>query len=249
MQSQKRYLISNTGLRDASASKNHYSNEQININTSSDVSWQGDKLREAFPSEVIAHLFDLVGAKVDVAYHQCVLFRVDEILEMAGCSIQRFFLRPVDGNYVHFSHFYLDHLNVGLSQLADADHSFQLTLHKHSQSFSSRHTLKVTCEPFNLVANINLFSFLQPRLLEAQDVALKQHRVASDVLHVLAEGESVEGAHLETLRFPVHPLARIFVDRDFLHPGCFRLDLFIDIDFLRVQGIYDVQLLQGLTAR
>ena len=64
----------------------------MNINTSSDVGWQGDKLREPLPREVVAHLIDLVGAKVDVAYHQCVLLRVDEILEMVGCSIQRFVL-------------------------------------------------------------------------------------------------------------------------------------------------------------
>ena len=59
----------------------------MNINTSSDVGWQGHKLREALPGQVLAHLVDLICAKVEVAYHQCILFRVDKILEMVGCSI------------------------------------------------------------------------------------------------------------------------------------------------------------------
>ena len=65
---------------------------KLTINTSFDVSGQCDQLSEAFPLKVPAEVVVLIGAKVKVPYHQCVLVGVDEVLQDISCTGQRFFL-------------------------------------------------------------------------------------------------------------------------------------------------------------
>ena len=48
-----------------------------NINTSSDVGGQGDKLSETLSGEVLAKLILLAGIVVDVSYHQGVFLGID----------------------------------------------------------------------------------------------------------------------------------------------------------------------------
>ena len=59
-----------------------------NINTSSDVGRQGDKLSETLPFEVLAELVFLVGVVVYVPYHQGVLLGVDVVLQEMNCPEQ-----------------------------------------------------------------------------------------------------------------------------------------------------------------
>ena len=108
----------------------HYNNE-LNINTSSDVGGQGDKLSEAFPHEVPAEVVFFVRAIVDVPYHHSVFVRVDKIPQMVGCSEQGFLLGSVDGNYVEVPQLYLHDLDVGLTKLVDtSDFNLPLDVHR-----------------------------------------------------------------------------------------------------------------------
>ena len=59
-----------------------------NINTSSDVGGQGDKLTETLPLEVLAELVLLMGTIVYVPDHHGVPRRVDKVPQMVGCSVQ-----------------------------------------------------------------------------------------------------------------------------------------------------------------
>ena len=63
-----------------------------NINTSTDVGGQGDKLSEALLFKVLAELVLLVGVIVEVPYHQGVLLGVDEVLQEMNCPEQGLFL-------------------------------------------------------------------------------------------------------------------------------------------------------------
>ena len=59
-----------------------------NINTSSDVGGQGDKLTETLPLEVLAELVLLMGTIVYVPDHHGAPRRVDKVPQMVGRSIQ-----------------------------------------------------------------------------------------------------------------------------------------------------------------
>ena len=181
-----------------------------NINTSSDVGGQGDKLTETLPLEVLAELVLLMGTIVYVPDHHGVPRRVDKVPQMVGRSVQWLLLGSVYGNNVKVPHLYLDHLDIGLSKFSDPS-DFQLPLDIYRQPLSAPNTHKVTIESFQLVLLILFFSVLQPGLLKAQNIALHQDRVAFHVLDMLAEGESVEGAHFQTQRCWVHPQAGILV--------------------------------------
>ena len=135
-----------------------------NINTSSDVGGQGDKLSETLSGEVLAELVLLAGIVVDVSYHQGVFLGIDEVLQEMNCPEQRLVVRAVDGDYVQFSHGDLGQLDVGLSKLVDSSYLY-LFPDIHCQPFSTSHTCEVSCEPLQLIATIFLLTILQPCLL------------------------------------------------------------------------------------
>ena len=66
-----------------------------NINTSSDVGGQDDKLSETLSGEVLAELVLLVCVVVEVPYHQGVLLGVDVVLQEMNCPEQGLLLRAV----------------------------------------------------------------------------------------------------------------------------------------------------------
>ena len=209
---------------------------------------QGDELREALPHEVPAEVVHLICAIVEVPYHYSVLVRLDKIPQMVGCSEQGFLLGTIYCDYIQVSQLDFHHLDVRLSQLADAS-DFNLPLDKHCQPFSTPYTDEETSEPFQLIALIFFFSILQPGLLEAQDVTLQQDGVASHVFHVLAERQCVERAHFQAKCCWVHPRAGVVVHRHLVHPCHLYFHLLINSDLVGVKFIQNVELLQAADSR
>ena len=203
------------------------------MNTSTDMCGQGDKLTEPFLLEVVAHDVVLGGADVEVSNDQGVLARVDALPQMVDHLGKRFIIGPVygyDGQLRRFNHHQLE---VWLHK--DAATASDPVLDIRGNSFSTALARKMSAITLQLVLLLLLLRGFQPGLQHKKDVALHQYGIVSDVLHVLAKGAGVEGAHLQPRCFWIHPIAGILVHRDFVHPHSFVDHFFVDCDFCWVQ--------------
>jgi len=169
--------------------------------TSTDVGWQSDELMESFLLEVVAKVVGLGGAYVDVSHDQGVFLWVDKLPQMLGQSEEGLVLGPVDADDIHVRHVNLHQLKVRLLKYADtADSASHPFLDEGCKSFTTALAREVSVIALQLILLLLLFTFFQPGLLHEEDVTLHQHRIRSDVLHMLAKGVGVKGAHLQQWR-------------------------------------------------
>ena len=218
------------------------------MNTSTDVGWQSDELMESFLLEVVAKVVGLGGAYVDVSHDQGVFLWVDKLPQMLGQSEEGLVLGPVDADDIHVRHVNLHQLKVLLPKYAYFADSHPF-LDEGCKSFTTALARKVSSISIQLILLLLLFTFVQPGLLQEEDVTLHQHGIGSDVLHVLAKGAGVEGGDLQPRCFWIHPIAGISVNGDSVHPLGFFCDLVIHCDLLWVHCVHDVQLIQTLYSR
>ena len=164
--------------------------------TSIHVSGQGHKLVELVSGEEGA---DFIGrpslwAHVEVTNDKGGFLKVDELLQEMCSPEQRFLLRAIHGDDIQTIKGDFPKLNVGLADVVVAE-AGRLVLHINSNAFSWSHTGEVTLEAFQVILISNLFSRMQPYLLQAKYVTLKQSRITSDIFNVPAEGPHIEGAN------------------------------------------------------
>ena len=144
-----------------------------------------DKLAESFFLQEVAKFVVLGGAHVDVSHYQGILLRVDELPQMLSQLGEGLSCRPVYANDVDFLHVKLDNLKVWLPKFGD--YASHLLFDVGRKPFTMALTREMSTIALQLILLLFLFIFFEPGLCDEQDVALHQHRICPDVLHMLAK--------------------------------------------------------------
>ena len=106
---------------------------------------------------------------------------------------------PVDANNINVCHVKLHYLKVRLPK--NGDYTSDPCFDVGGKTFTTTLTCEMSSISFQLILLLLLFTFFQPGLENEEDVTLQQYGIRSDVLHVLAKGAGVEGAHFHLWRF------------------------------------------------
>ena len=133
-------------------------------------------------------------AHVEITNDKGGFLKVDELLQEMFGPEQRFLLGAIYGDDVHIVKGDFPELDERLPDLVVAEVG-RLVLHINSNAFPLSHTGEVTLEALKVILFSFLFSRMQPCLLQAKYVTLKQGRITSDIFNVPAEGPHIEGAN------------------------------------------------------
>ena len=146
--------------------------------------WHGDKLSEPFLLEEVAQLIVFGRTDVEVSHNQGVLVRVDALPQMVGHLGEGLILGPVYGYDGHLRRLNHDQLKVWLRK--DAATASHPVLDIGGNTSTAAWAREVSAVALQLVLLLLLLRRFQPAFQHKEDVALHQHRISSDVLHVLA---------------------------------------------------------------
>ena len=146
--------------------------------------WHGDKLSEPFLLEEVAQLIILSSTDVKVSHDQGVLVRVDALPQMVDHLGEGLFLGPVYGYDGHLCRINHHQLKVWLRK--DAATASHAVLDIGNNSSTAARAREMRAIALQLVLFFLLLRGFQPGFQHKKDVTLHQHRISSDVLHVLA---------------------------------------------------------------